>query len=123
MSFFERATPPGVSETARSRAYSGATAQGQGRGRRRLGGAPASAFVRPWRGWRGNASSVNKSAWILLHDRGDSPTVQGIAPKWSGMMLERVQRNKVLIVLHQDHSTPGRIGTLLAQCGFTLDVR
>jgi GMP synthase (glutamine-hydrolysing) len=39
------------------------------------------------------------------------------------MMLERVQRNKVLIVLHQDHSTPGRIGTLLAQRGFTLDVR
>jgi len=39
------------------------------------------------------------------------------------MMLERDRRNKVLIVLHQDHSTPGRIGTLLAQRGFALDVR
>jgi GMP synthase (glutamine-hydrolysing) len=39
------------------------------------------------------------------------------------MMLERDGRDKVLIVLHQDHSTPGRIGTLLAQRGFALDVR
>ncbi|MGA2492531.1 MAG: glutamine amidotransferase [Roseiarcus sp.] len=38
-------------------------------------------------------------------------------------MLERVRRDKVLIVLHQDHSTPGRVGTLLAQRGFALDVR
>jgi GMP synthase (glutamine-hydrolysing) len=39
------------------------------------------------------------------------------------MMLERVRRDKVLIVLHQDHSTPGRVGTLLAQRGFALDIR
>ena len=38
-------------------------------------------------------------------------------------MLDRVGRDKVLIVLHQDHSTPGRVGTLLAQRGFALDVR
>ena len=38
-------------------------------------------------------------------------------------MLERDGRDKVLIVLHQDHSTPGRIGALLAQRGFALDIR
>ena len=29
----------------------------------------------------------------------------------------------ILIVLHQEHSTPGRIGQALRQCGFPLDVR
>ncbi len=38
-------------------------------------------------------------------------------------MLERDGRDKVLIVLHQDHSTPGRIGALLARRGFALDIR
>ena len=38
-------------------------------------------------------------------------------------MLERDGRDKVLIVLHQDHSTPGRVGALLAQRGFALDIR
>jgi len=38
-------------------------------------------------------------------------------------MLERAGRDKVLIVLHQGHSTPGRVGTLLAQRGFALDIR
>ena len=38
-------------------------------------------------------------------------------------MLEREGRDKVLIVLHQDHSTPGRVGALLAQRGFALDIR
>ena len=32
-------------------------------------------------------------------------------------MLDRDGRDKVLIVLHQDHSTPGRVGTLLARRG------
>jgi GMP synthase (glutamine-hydrolysing) len=39
------------------------------------------------------------------------------------MMLERDGRDKVLIVLHQDHSTPGRVGALLAQRGCALDIR
>jgi len=39
------------------------------------------------------------------------------------MMLERDRRDKVLIVLHQDHSTPGRIGAMLAERGFALDIR
>ena len=30
---------------------------------------------------------------------------------------------RVLIVLHQEHSTPGRIGRLLAERGFSLDIR
>ena len=38
-------------------------------------------------------------------------------------MLERDRRDKVLIVLHQDHSTPGRIGAMLAERGFALDIR
>ena len=38
-------------------------------------------------------------------------------------MLERAGRDKVLIVLHQDHSTPGRIGAMLAERGFALDIR
>jgi len=29
----------------------------------------------------------------------------------------------ILIVLHQEHSTPGRLGTALARLGYTLDVR
>jgi len=39
------------------------------------------------------------------------------------MMLERDERDKVLIVLHQDHSTPGRVGTLLERRGLALDIR
>jgi len=38
-------------------------------------------------------------------------------------MLERDGRDKVLIVLHQDHSTPGRVGALLRQLGLALDIR
>ncbi|NYH12211.1 glutamine amidotransferase [Pseudomonas moraviensis] len=33
------------------------------------------------------------------------------------------QIRKVLIVLHQEHSTPGRVGQLLHQSGFELDIR
>ena len=32
-------------------------------------------------------------------------------------------RHPVLIVLHQEHSTPGRLGYALQQLGYTLDVR
>jgi GMP synthase (glutamine-hydrolysing) len=32
-------------------------------------------------------------------------------------------RKPVLIVLHQEHSTPGRIGRLLRECGAPLDIR
>jgi GMP synthase (glutamine-hydrolysing) len=38
-------------------------------------------------------------------------------------MFERDGRDKVLIVLHQHHSTPGRIGALLTQRGLALDIR
>ena len=30
---------------------------------------------------------------------------------------------KILIILHQEHSTPGRLGAMLQQRGFTLDIR
>jgi GMP synthase (glutamine-hydrolysing) len=39
------------------------------------------------------------------------------------MMLERDGRDPVLIVLHQDHSTPGRVGALLKRLGCALDIR
>jgi len=32
-------------------------------------------------------------------------------------------KQPILIVLHQEHSTPGRVGTALAQLGYALDVR
>jgi GMP synthase (glutamine-hydrolysing) len=32
-------------------------------------------------------------------------------------------KNKILIIVHQEHSTPGRIGTMLKAMGFALDVR
>jgi GMP synthase (glutamine-hydrolysing) len=32
-------------------------------------------------------------------------------------------QHPVLIVLHQEHSTPGRLGHALQQLGYTLDVR
>jgi GMP synthase (glutamine-hydrolysing) len=38
-------------------------------------------------------------------------------------MPERDGRKPALIVLHQDHSTPGRIGALLTRLGVALDVR
>ncbi|MBP4043848.1 glutamine amidotransferase [Chromobacterium violaceum] len=33
------------------------------------------------------------------------------------------QIRKILIILHQEHSTPGRVGVLLNQLGFELDIR
>jgi len=38
-------------------------------------------------------------------------------------MIARLSRPRVLIVLHQAHSTPGRVGWLLANFGFALDIR
>jgi GMP synthase (glutamine-hydrolysing) len=38
-------------------------------------------------------------------------------------MRERESRPKVLIVMHQAHSTPGRIGAFLTALGATLDIR
>ena len=38
-------------------------------------------------------------------------------------MAERGQRRKVLILLHQAHSTPGRVGRQLQALGFDLDIR
>jgi len=38
-------------------------------------------------------------------------------------MSERSARRKVLIVLHQAHSTPGRVGHLLTRAGVDLDIR
>ena len=32
-------------------------------------------------------------------------------------------KNKILIIVHQEHSTPGRIGTMLKAMGFMLDIR
>jgi len=37
--------------------------------------------------------------------------------------MGQVMRHPVLIILHQEHSTPGRIGQALQQLGYTLDVR
>ena len=38
-------------------------------------------------------------------------------------MAERPQRRKVLVILHQAHSTPGRVGRQLQALGFELDIR
>ena len=37
--------------------------------------------------------------------------------------FDRFMQHPVLIVLHQEHSTPGRLGHALQQLGYTLDVR
>ena len=37
--------------------------------------------------------------------------------------LDRIVARKILIVLHQEHSSPGRIGRLLAERGYELDIR
>ena len=34
-----------------------------------------------------------------------------------------ILQQPILIVLHQEHSTPGRIGNTLRQLGYQLDVR
>src|SRR3954451_16879108 len=31
--------------------------------------------------------------------------------------------SRILVVLHQEHSTPGRVGRLLAERGYTLDIK
>lgn len=38
-------------------------------------------------------------------------------------MSQRFEKRRVLIVLHQEHSTPGRLGRLLRTQGFDLDIR
>lgn len=38
-------------------------------------------------------------------------------------MPRRLPRDPVLIVLHQEHSTPGRVGRLLVERGYGLDIR
>ena len=38
-------------------------------------------------------------------------------------MTDRPRRNRVLLILHQDRSTPGRVGATLAALGVRLDVR
>ena len=38
-------------------------------------------------------------------------------------MTERDSRPKVLIVMHQAHSTPGRVGCYLSALGASLDIR
>ncbi|HLH11663.1 MAG TPA: glutamine amidotransferase [Methylovirgula sp.] len=38
-------------------------------------------------------------------------------------MLQRLNSRKILAVLHQAHSSPGRFGRLLAALGFELDIR
>jgi GMP synthase (glutamine-hydrolysing) len=38
-------------------------------------------------------------------------------------MASTRNHRRVLIVLHQEHSTPGRIGRLLVEQGFDLDIR
>ncbi|MGO4388332.1 glutamine amidotransferase [Microvirga sp. 2YAF29] len=38
-------------------------------------------------------------------------------------MLKRASKAPVLIILHQEHSTPGRVGRLLAERGHRLDIR
>jgi len=42
---------------------------------------------------------------------------------WPADMLARTPILPILIVLHQEHSTPGRIGHLLKAAGYPLDVR
>jgi GMP synthase (glutamine-hydrolysing) len=39
------------------------------------------------------------------------------------MRVERASPKPVLVVLHQEHSTPGRVGRLLASRGHSLDIR
>jgi len=39
------------------------------------------------------------------------------------MSKDVAMQRKILIVLHQEHSTPGRIGRLLRQQGYALDIR
>lgn len=38
-------------------------------------------------------------------------------------MSQRFEQRRVLIILHQEHSTPGRLGRLLQLQGFILDIR
>jgi GMP synthase (glutamine-hydrolysing) len=38
-------------------------------------------------------------------------------------MIKRRPRAPILIVLHQEHSTPGRVGRLLVERGYSLDIR
>jgi GMP synthase (glutamine-hydrolysing) len=39
------------------------------------------------------------------------------------MRADRSPQDQVLIVLHQEHSSPGRVGQMLVEAGFSLDIR
>src|SRR6478735_1838142 len=39
------------------------------------------------------------------------------------IVAESVSPDPILIVLHQEHSTPGRVGRLLVERGYALDIR
>ena len=47
----------------------------------------------------------------------------GVISDVSTMHTRHVQTRRVLVVLHQEHSTPGRIGRLLREQGLSLDIR
>ena len=52
-----------------------------------------------------------------------NPLPPGGSKTESVIMAERHQRRSVLILLHQAHSTPGRVGRQLQALGFDLDIR
>ena len=41
---------------------------------------------------------------------------------WSGRLEAGLAKAPVLVILHQEHSTPGRVGRLLAERGHRLDI-
>ena len=40
-----------------------------------------------------------------------------------GSIARRNEQNKILVILHQESSSPGRVGQMLQQAGFELDIR
>jgi GMP synthase (glutamine-hydrolysing) len=62
-----------------------------------------------------------------------SDGLDGTVPLWHGSCVEHdafssprsppMSEKSILIVLHQEHSTPGRVGRLLAERGYRLDVK
>ena len=55
--------------------------------------------------------------------RVDGDDSGAIAGGWNARSERAVSTRRILVVLHQEHSSPGRVGRLLREGGYRLDVR
>ena len=55
--------------------------------------------------------------------RADRPEGELLTEGWTAPTKRTAPTRRLLVVLHQEHSSPGRVGRLLREAGYSLDVR